>query len=45
VYGISSPQCFENEYNKDSRNDIGNGDDKIFKEAKDNEIDSTVRFI
>ena len=45
VYGISSPHCFYDEYNKANRNDIGNGDDKVFNSAKENEIDSTVKPI
>lgn len=45
VYGINSPHCYYETYDKDTRNELGNGDDKIFNTASENDIDSVVRVI
>jgi hypothetical protein len=43
VLGINNPRCFEGIYDKSTRNELGTGEDKVFKTAGQNNIDTVIQ--
>ena len=42
VLGINNPRCFYSNYDTNTRNELGTGEDKLFKTASQNDIDTII---